>query len=228
MDDVSKCKNLEELFVIWKQAHKIEDICEFKKYDDRVNKNSFTRDGIICPKEFGKSGKKILLVAKEGHEFDEPDAEHNCSDGVNFWVADGYCERIQGKEISYFLNCLAAYCNAVIMGDFTFDPNKHLDRTVLRNAAFMNINKRGGFKKCPDLVLNGYVNGYAAFINREIELIDPDYIIFCGSGLYDLIADRISLPKGSEVYQAYHPRARGGYAAKLKKIQPQNREEARI
>ena len=187
-----------------------------------MNKLSFTRDGIICPKEFGKSGKKVLLIAKEGHEFNKPNAESNCSDGVNFWVADGYCERIHGREVSSFLNCLAAYCNAVVDEDFDFNRNKHLDRSVLRNAAFMNINKRGGFEKCPDSVLIGYAERFEAFINREIAIIGPDYIIFCGSGLYDLIRDKISIPTKSKVYEACHPRAWGGYATKLRNMEPKN------
>lgn len=213
IDMVKSCKNLDELFSLWKQAHK--DECDYSKYEKRVNKNSFTRDGIICPREFGKQGDKFLLIAKEGHEFDEPDAEKNCADGVNFWVADGYCERIHGQKVSSFLNCLAAYCNAFAIDDYIFDCNKHLDRAILRNAAFMNINKRGGLKKCPNTVLKNYAERYDVFIQKEIDIIKPTVIICCGEGLSDLIKRTVNNPSNYKIIQAYHPSAHGGYVVKL-------------
>lgn len=45
----------------------------------------------------------------------------------------------------------------------------------------MNINKRGGSSSTDFKELNKYAEKYKEFIKREIEIINPDYIICCGS-----------------------------------------------
>ena len=45
----------------------------------------------------------------------------------------------------------------------------------------MNINKRGGSSSTDFKELNKYAEKYKEFLKREIEIINPDYIICCGS-----------------------------------------------
>lgn len=231
--DIDACSSLDDLFSLWKKAHEAEPDLVYKSYGGDVNKLSFTRDGIIDPAFFGKDKcvPKILLICKEGHEFDDPEGsrycpEKNLSDGKNFWVADGLSGKVRGREVSAFLNCLAAYCNAYIKKNFEFDRGIHLDRSVLKKAAFMNINKRGGFGSCDDKVLKGYAERYAPFIAKEIALIDPEVIICCGVGLKELVVNTIGVPERCHaVIQAYHPSDYFvGYATKLRKMVEDNTE----
>ena len=43
----------------------------------------------------------------------------------------------------------------------------------------MNLNKRGGSQKVNEKVLNDYVEEYKNEIKEEIEILQPDYIIWC-------------------------------------------------
>ena len=50
----------------------------------------------------------------------------------------------------------------------------------LSTCAYLNINKRGGFDGCDQSKLAVYAERYQLFIQREIELIDPETIVICG------------------------------------------------
>ena len=43
----------------------------------------------------------------------------------------------------------------------------------------MNLNKRGGSQKVNEKVLNDYEEEYKNEIKEEIEILQPDYIIWC-------------------------------------------------
>ena len=45
----------------------------------------------------------------------------------------------------------------------------------------MNINKRGGASSADLIKLNDYAEKYKQYIKREIEIINPDYIVCCGT-----------------------------------------------
>ena len=50
---------------------------------------------------------------------------------------------------------------------------------AVKQVAFMNLNKRGGSQKVNKKVLNDYVEEYKNEIKEEIEILQPDYIIWC-------------------------------------------------
>lgn len=52
--------------------------------------------------------------------------------------------------------------------------------TELSNCAYLNINKRGGVASCDQSRLAVYAQRYQLFIQREIELIDPETLVVCG------------------------------------------------
>ncbi|MDO4287584.1 MAG: hypothetical protein Q4C55_00205 [Eubacterium sp.] len=55
-----------------------------------------------------------------------------------------------------------------------------LDVNTKANFGYMNLNKRGGFGSTTYRQLKQYVLNYKSFIKRQIELHDPEYIVFCG------------------------------------------------
>lgn len=65
---------------------------------------------------------------------------------------------------------------------------------VAKNFAFMNINKRGGgknikddnYKKGNNNHIEEYCEYYAEYIKKEIEIIDPNIIVWLGVATYDM------------------------------------------
>lgn len=51
----------------------------------------------------------------------------------------------------------------------------------LNDIAYMDLNKRGGFDSYNPRVLERYVIDYGGFIRQEIAILDPDWIVCCGT-----------------------------------------------
>ncbi len=50
----------------------------------------------------------------------------------------------------------------------------------LADCAYLNLNKRGGYRECDSRRLIGYVRYYQAYLQREIELLQPEYVVLMG------------------------------------------------
>lgn len=50
----------------------------------------------------------------------------------------------------------------------------------LADCAYLNLNKRGGYRDCDSRRLIGYVRYYQAYLLREIELLQPEYVVMMG------------------------------------------------
>ena len=114
-----------------------------------------------------------------------------------------------------FLNRLAMFANAIYSLDFE-RVNKCHD--VLNKVAFMNLNKRGGLSGSKWKTISGYTQKYACFIKREIDMVEPDIIICCGSGLKHLLEEiGVSSPKYT-IIEVYHPSYRISNKRHLEKL----------
>lgn len=216
-DAVKQCDCMDALLDLWQKAHRKEPVEKYSQYGClNVNKASFSKDGFLNPDYCNINGCEILFIGKEGHEFtDEKDgSDNNFCDGKNFWLQNGLIG--EHNKSGRFLNCLTVYCNAFQSYPCSYSDEMKNHREILNNAAFININKRGGFKDCNVKVLKGYVEQYEIFISKQIELIAPKKIVCLGAHVYDLV-DPL-LPKDAEIFTAYHPSARGGYAKKLSSL----------
>lgn len=200
IETINNCNEIKDLFEIWQCAQKTEDVSKTKSCDGFVDSCSFTIDGIIDAEHFDSSAeKRILLIAKESNEFGNRSltcSERKCADGKGFWVA----QNIETNK--RFINGLAVLCNGITYPTCA-EPNK--DKTVLRASAFMNINKRAGFRICNPVVLENYFNAYKPFIIREINIINPTHIICCGSGISDLIRQTMTEINNPRILEAIHP-----------------------
>ena len=168
---INKCKTLDELFKLWKQAHKDEE--NFFKTFPKCSccggvpnenfKESFCKDGITSLNGNVNKDKtitedvKVLFVLKESNC-----GGHKVND--EFWFNDcvGNKERNDYKER---LEDALKYFNFV-------NPNAYF--------GYMNLNKRGGYGSTNSKQLEAYTLEYYTFIKKEIEILSPDYIIFCG------------------------------------------------
>lgn len=120
------------------------------------------------------------------------------------------------------------FANAIYSLDFE-SVNKCHD--ILNKVAFMNLNKRGGLsgskpktipghthKSKPKTIYTQYTLKYASFIKREIDMIKPDIIICCGSGLRDLLGEIGICSPRYTIIEVYHPSYRISDKRHLEKL----------
>lgn len=81
------------------------------------------------------------------------------------------------QRIIAIQNIIKARLDGNIKNEYTYSDFNEIKKQI----AFMNINKRGGSSSTDFKELNKYAEKYNEFIKREIEIINPDYIICCGS-----------------------------------------------
>lgn len=90
-----------------------------------------------------------------------------------------------------------------------FQP-KEEDFERLKNAAYMNLKKRGGGAARIDKKLKDYIEEYNEKIIAEIKILNPDIIVCCGNGI-DKRVKELSQDFAPKVIACHHPSAREGY-----------------
>lgn len=211
-------QEIENLFAEWQALQQKESYEEYLKYGaSEIAKDSFTYDGVINPPEYVKQDTKYLFISKESNIENK---EGQCpfrSDGDIFWLRD-VCFQKQKPSIfskSIFSNRLAMFANAIYSLDFE-RVNKCHD--ILNKVAFMNLNKRGGLSESIPKTIPEYTKKYAGFIKREIDMIKPDIIICCGSGLRDLLGEIGICSPRYTIIEVYHPSYRISNKRHLEKL----------
>ena len=179
-----ECKDLDQLFTLWQKAHSKEpdDIWELTRGTAKnISKVHFRRDGIIDEEVFRKEKNKILFISSEAND-DEYSAKLNGSpstvdDYINYHINryDDWKGKMR-ERLSELYKVLS-----------------HTDRKSLENPdaalhfAVMDINKRGGRSVIGnDSHIENYCKQYAAFIRKEIEIINPDIVAIIGRNLFNM------------------------------------------
>jgi len=202
--DLSMTEKLNKLFTDWKEQQEKEEDQSFSSYEKRaVCKTSFDPDGIINEKEYQSNprGKKILFIAKEGNVGGNSDKNQVNKSNAVFWLR---CIVNGDYSQTTFSNRLALLCNALHSEIFEKKDKNH---DILKRAAFMNLNKRGGYRYCNWSVLERYTEKYSDFIKNEIEIIAPDIIVCCGKGVKYLLEKYVvnQLICSPRLVEVYHP-----------------------
>jgi hypothetical protein len=181
---------LDELFKLWDYEQKNEspESCQktfpYKKDEPPLVsefKESFCPDGYLSDSFNG-----VLIICRESNvSSNKPMGEFNNV----FAMAD---PKIRTTNYDNFikkaLNFLA--------------KNEGFNGTTEKDqCAYMNLNKRGGYGKTDMSRLKNYVKAYEDFIKKEIELLNPDFVV-CG-GTYDCVKDL--LPNNVIVLDCWHP-----------------------
>ncbi len=170
---INKCKTLDELFNLWKQAHKDEENffetfpkCPYCGGVPNENfKGSFCRDGITSLNGNLNKDKTITEVVKVLFVLKESNCGgHKVND--EFW----FDENTEGDETrkKYAEKLASVFKNIGKPADSEY------------KFGYMNLNKRGGYGSTNRKQLEAYTLEYYNFIKKEIEILSPDYIIFCG------------------------------------------------
>lgn len=174
----SKTKQLNKLFDDWKEKQKNESEDKWSKMKgetQNVTKDSFCIDGIIDEETFEKQKIKVLFISNESNNDIENAGGNRCyefqkyyKDGIDDWGG-----KLKERVCALY---------GVICNNFEVPVNK-----VAKSFAFMNLNKRAGTKNVGNAEhIEEYVKEYKCYIKREIEIIDPDIIIWLGTKTFDM------------------------------------------
>ncbi len=173
--DKLKVASLSELFDLWKKDNKdIGAPCFNGMCPDKVKfNNTFTIDGFLS--DCNKS--RVLFIGKEPRLIYE---KENCIIKPNkvFWfrsiVEKEKAER--GKQGNKYYN----YADLIV---------KSLcgDNATVKECAYMNLNKRGGFSVCDEQYFEKYIVAYKEYIKAEIEIINPEHIVLLGLSFKNIL-----------------------------------------
>lgn len=145
-----------QLFETWKKD---------RAYD------SFLEDGLFDEQEWKKQAVKILYVLKEANW------ENGNTDLCEYLLSE--------KSSTYWKtwNNIVRWTQALRGGGpYQYEVTKRDKTNCLRTIAALNIKKVGGDGRADDKEISQFGKRDAAFINRQIELYQPDIIICCGRG----------------------------------------------
>lgn len=177
-ENIKNCKTLCELFSSWNDStHEI-----------------FCEDGFIDKDIFNKQGnRKLLFIAKESNTVKEEKES-------SFWL-----KKVAFGEESHTIlsRRISMMANAYFSNNF---KDKNIDRNILKNITYMNINKRGGSNRTKSNELKKYACDYREYIIKEIEIIKPNLIVCCSNLVYGIIDEiKLDIDISCEIVQIYHP-----------------------
>lgn len=178
----TKKQELDELFIEWQQKQENESNESFeetKGNTTNITKGHFCKDGIICEEKFEKEETKILFISNESND----DSNNKETSRV-----ESFCEYYEKGKDNWTGKMRERICALykVIVEDYTIEEYK-----VAQNFAFMNLNKRSGVNSIKDKNesenhIEKYVELYSDEIKKEIEIINPDIIVWLGYNTYDM------------------------------------------
>lgn len=189
---IDNCSEMEELFSYWKKAQAKDldykkAVIYPKKKDSKkicnfISSESFTPDGIICKEKWERADKKVLYILEEanGNAFSKGIIDYTEAPPKQSRRID---VDENGKEEFWFQQVVEGTKGG---GKIYSKLNKIQQKITgekenLKSAAYMNLNKRGGFQNLKPKGIcdnyNQYIDRYHDFIIKEIEIIKPDYIV---------------------------------------------------
>lgn len=174
---VDDCKDLDELFELWKEAQSLENNYECTTIDN-IEKDSFNKDGFINQSKYENSKVKVLFILKESNIEKYKDkagrpTEREQISWYHNYLTNG---KTNPPKQHIKMGMMACYINTGIAKKY----NEQEIKNALEGSSFINLNKRGGGKKTDNKKFINYVEKYSKFIKKQIELINPDIIVILG------------------------------------------------
>ena len=153
-----------------------------------IPKEMFINDGFCISKSIKEN--TILYISKESHEYNKSSNTNEVKQHEYTWLKDCFTE---GKN--------SIFPRRIKMMQEILE--KDMD-----DITFMNINKRGGFANTDMVILNTYAMQFSDNIIKEIEIINPEMIICCGSGLkriIEMIYKKHNKQINKNIIEVFHP-----------------------
>lgn len=198
----------------------------FKEWEENIEdyKGKFVRDGIINEQVWLQTNPKILFITKEANQYGKPVAGDFRNDWRNEYSKYPFAYRI--AEWSFGL-----INNFPVFNDIFGTPS--LCHDMLQKIAFLNIKKTGGVGSSSGNEIGKHFNQNQKFLERQIELINPDIIVLClsfnefirlnlfkdaswKSSGYDI---NVAKCKNTKLIDFYHPSSRNAPAASYSLLQ---------
>lgn len=211
---MKKLKNMSELFDNWKYAQEHSEVAIECMNKRKISVKSFCIDGYIDERSWEK-GDKILFVLREANgahatEMDGGNIIVGNGKDESFWIKNEIMSQ-NGKHMPVMLKKLENVC-LCFQGS---GKSQHKESgTLLKQTAFMNINKMGGYSSVHWPTLKKYAEQFKDYIKREIDIIDPKIIVCCGTKW--LLKEKVyseeeweTLASKCKIYDLSHPARRG-------------------
>lgn len=232
----TKDLTLDELFDLWKEAQAVEEEWEETTLvkdtwtkRDKLRKY-FTADGIIDSNAYTNASPKVLVVLKE------PNVSDNKADNFFDDIGDhrvwynefvnGEYDSVSGKVMLEKKVADNSTGQKELIGRMTYLLDQYLEnknddgicptvkqiQEALKKTAVINLNKRGGDKELRNKeYFKNYCKKYSQFIKREIELINPDVVIWCVPEIdnpeqdFDISSEKVIIPMLHTARATYIP-----------------------
>lgn len=178
---VSKSEQLEQLFIEWEYAQENEPDSSWKltQGGENITKSHFRRDGIIDEAVFSKEKRKVLFISNEPNDNDysaKSNLKPNNIDDYRKYYETGY-DGWKGK--------MRERTSAIYKVVAGIEINEMSYSNAAIHYAVMDLNKRGGGAAAKVERIQEYCKYYKEFIKKEIEIINPDVIVWLGTNTYD-------------------------------------------
>ena len=169
------------------------------KNRDRL-RNHFVEDGFVYEDAYRNAKRKVLFVLKEANIADNKEESHYLADDFHDkWYRDfaegrydinsGKIKAKNEKDKEYSVDNpgnqiqLIGRMNYILQGELPFlariNPTVKDIQESVKSVAFMNLNKRGGAGETNAEKFIRYCEKYRIFVQREIQIINPDVIVWC-------------------------------------------------
>lgn len=177
-----KSSLLNNLFDEWELAHLNETEESLLKTinGENIRKDFFQRDGIIDEDVFENEKRRVLFISSEANV-----NEHSAARGESKSnYQDIYINYFKGEKENWHGRMRERICALYQVLAKISDLPYH---KVANRFAVMDLNKRGGRSKIDGgKHIVEYCKIYKDFIKQEIEIINPDIIVWIGTNTYDL------------------------------------------
>ncbi len=211
---MEELKNLRELFNHWKDAQVHNEKTKEYMSKRKISVKSFCIDGYV-DEECWERGDKILFVLREANgahatEMDGDSIIVGNGEGKSFWIKNEIQSKNE-KNIPVMLKKLENVCFCLQEAGVLKNKER---ANFLKQSAFMNINKMGGYSSVHWPTLKKYAEQFKDYIKREIEIIAPEIIVCCGTEW--LLKEKVyseeewkKLRCKCKIYDLPHPAKRG-------------------
>ena len=152
-----------------------------KDWHDAIGKeNYFNPDGIVDPASWDEqdAGKKVLFVLKETNEL-KGDSE---KDPKSVSLVEHLMKPSAPSKYGSMWPRIAEWWHAIYYNNDAYHWYETQEaQKILKNVAVMNLKKTPGSAQAKEDDVVQHIKDHWERIQQEIDLIDPDIIVFCGT-----------------------------------------------
>ena len=179
---VSKSEQLEQLFIEWEYAQENEPDSSWKltQGGENITKSHFRRDGIIDEAVFSKEKRKVLFISNEPN-----DNNYSAKSIIKPNNIDDY-QKYYDTGDDDWKGKMRERTSAIYKVVAGIEINEMSDSDAAIHYAVMDLNKRGGGADVKGAShIQEYCKYYKDFIKKEIEIINPDVVVWLGTNTFD-------------------------------------------